>query len=226
MKNGNITSTLPNRHSNGKILFLCLLLGCFLGGASQGGLFSLTKITNNGPGLTLDPYQFTVDVQNYSAAQILLVFSNNNTFPPLTLPAVDSSIAGIYIDDTLISFDSFVGLQSGTIEFLDMGTAKMPGGTSYGFTTDDFYAGAANPAPKMGLNPGESVGLLFDLNGASYSDINTAIGNRTLRIGLHITSIVYGENTVSESFVVPEPVTLILLGLGGLCTRSNRYNRR
>ncbi|MBL7214108.1 MAG: PEP-CTERM sorting domain-containing protein [Phycisphaerae bacterium] len=213
-------------HGKGNRGFLCLLMVSCLCGISQAGLYSLTKVTNNGPGLAIDPWQFTVDVQYYSDTQVLLEFVNNNTIPPMTSAPLDSSIAAVYIDDTLISFDSFIGLQTGTIEFLDKGTAKMPGGTSYGFTKYDFYAGADNPAPTLGLNPGESLGLLFDLNGSTYADINTAIGNGSLRVGLHVISIEYGDSNVSESLIVPEPVTLILLGLGGLCTRSYKYRRR
>ena len=228
MKSRSIAPTLLEGHRNRKLVFLWLLSACFLCDISQAGLYSLTKITNNGPGLMIDPFQFTVDVQDYSATQVLLVLANNNTIPPMSSAPLDSSIAAVYIDDTLIAFDSFVGLQAGTIEFLDKGSAKMPGGTSYGFTKYDFYAGADNPAPTNGLNPGESVGLLFNLNGSLYADIDTAIGDGSLRVGLHVTSIEYGDGlNVSESFTIPEPVTFFLLGLGGLCTRSyNRYNRR
>ena len=212
------TSTQLGRHINGTGAFLCLMIASCLCATSQAGLYSLTRVTNNGSGLSMDPWQFTVDVQDYSASQVLLTFSNNTQdfLAAMISPAMDSSVAAIYVDDTAISFDSFVGLQDNTIEFSDKGSAKMPGGQTYGFTRDDFYAKADPAAPMKGLNPGESLGLLFDLNGATFDTINTAIGNGSLRIGLHVVSIDYADNNVSESFIVPEPVTFILLGLGGL----------
>ena len=230
MRSRSVPLTLLEGYGDRTMVLLCLLMLCLLCGISQAGFYSLTKVTNNGPGLTIDPFQFTVEVQDYSTTQILLVFSNNDTILPMTSAPLDSSIASIYIDDTIISFaDTFIGLQTDTIEFLDKGAAKMPGGENYGFTKDDFHAGADKPAPKKGLNPGESVGLLFDLNGSAYADIDAAIGDGSLRVGLHVISIEYGNGmNVSESLTrhSPEPVTLVLLGLGGLCTRSYRYNRR
>ncbi|MBC8378919.1 MAG: hypothetical protein H8E62_07080 [Planctomycetes bacterium] len=220
-----------DRHVKGKWLFLCLLMISCLCATSQAGLHPLTKVTSNSPDLVVNPWQFTVDVQDFSPSQILLTFTNNtpDILAAMTSAAVESSITGIYIDDAVISFNSFMGLVTDSIEFINNGSGKLPSGCPYGFTTDDFYAAAeASPVIK-GINPGESLGLLFDYGGGVFEDIDNAIGSGTLPIGLQVVTIQYDDNVVSkfsESFIVPEPVTFILLGLGGLCTRSNKNNRR
>lgn len=197
---------------------LILLIMLSLAALSQAGLYSVTRITNNGPGLVIDPWQFTVDVQDFSASQVLLTFSNAGI--PSALP---SSIKEIYIDDALISFDAFMGLQPGRIEFSTRTNGKLPGGGLYGFSKDDFCACAARAAPRKGLNPGESLGLLFNLNGYSYADINAAIGAGRLPVGMHVISIANGPTNVSESFIIPEPGTLVLLGAG--CVLLSLFGR-
>ena len=80
------------------------------------------------------------------------------------------------------------------------------------------------PAQPNGVNPGEFLGVIFDLNGGTIDDVRTELGNGTLRIGIHVQGFTGGG---SESFVnippdgqggpgepIPEPATLALFGLG------------
>jgi hypothetical protein len=92
-------------------------------------------------------------------------------------------------------------------------------------TTKSFNTSALSPAPANGVNPGQYVSIFFNLiNGKTFSDTITAIGDGGLRFGLHVIN--FGDGA-SESFVGPgtpgTPVpdaasTLLLLamGLGGI----------
>src|SRR5215510_170447 len=86
----------------------------------------------------------------------------------------------------------------------------MPGGTNVGFVSD-FRVGANSPAPTNGLNPGETLSLVFNLNSSTFTDVINALNSGALRVGLHVISI--GTAATSSSFVtVPEPSVGLLLG--------------
>jgi hypothetical protein len=70
-----------------------------------------------------------------------------------------------------------------------------------------------SPVEPNGVNPGESLGILFDiLGGNSFANVIDDINSGALRIGIHVQGFASGG---SESFVnVPEPATLVLLGVG------------
>ena len=83
-------------------------------------------------------------------------------------------------------------------------------------------AEAAPPAPKKGVNPGESLGVIFTLkDNGTLEDVVDELATGELRIGIHVINFDSGG---SESFVnVPEPATLLLLTLGaGLVRRRRR----
>jgi hypothetical protein len=98
---------------------------------------------------------------------------------------------------------------------------NLPGGMSIFQpfdARDGFSAGAKAPAPKTGINPGEYLGIYFDLkNGSSYFDVIDALSAGELRIGIHAQAF---ENCGSESFInipsatVPLPASLLFLGSG------------
>ena len=74
---------------------------------------------------------------------------------------------------------------------------------------------------RNGVDPGEWVQINFDLiGGSSIDDVLSELNDGTLRIRLHVISI---EGGSSESAVnVPEPATILLLGLGTLLLRRKR----
>jgi hypothetical protein len=107
----------------------------------------------------------------------------------------------------------------------------LPGGNTISFD-EDFSAGANAPAPMNGWEAGESGTFLFSVDaGVMFSDIQNALADGSLRIGLHV--IETGEdNQFSDTFVtdgdmpvIPEPATvsLLLMGLaGGAISRFRR----
>jgi len=75
-----------------------------------------------------------------------------------------------------------------------------------------------------GVNPGETLGILFDLlGGGTFTGVRAELDSEALRIGIKVQGYSGGG---SESFVnngpvnngpvngVPEPATIFLLGIG------------
>jgi hypothetical protein len=223
-----------------------LLLGLTLsastaGAASITNTYHFSRITSNGP---QDPAsQFSVDVVGASASANTVSFYFHNSGP------IASAISEIYFDDgTLLGLSSVINSVVGSTSFGNDGSANpsdLPAGNSIappfqataGFSTD------AQGNPNLGLNPGETMAMVFSLQtGKSYTDtiafldkgVNAPTGVDDLRIGLHVRAI--GTEGNSESFVtwagtpVPEPAeyamaALGVIGLGVGCRRFRRSSR-
>jgi hypothetical protein len=113
---------------------------------------------------------------------------------------------------------------------------NLPGGNGIGFeTTAGFSADSDPPVQPNGVNPGESLGVIFNLiSGKTYQDtlaaIDLGLGGSvygSLRIGIHVQGFADGG---SESFVnthvIPEPAGLMVWSLLGLAAASCGVMRR
>ena len=82
-------------------------------------------------------------------------------------------------------------------------------------TTAGFLADSDPPAQPNGVNPLETLGVVFNLQlGGTFADIVSELTTGELRVGIHVQGYATGG---SESFVnlpVPEPGTALLLSLG------------
>jgi hypothetical protein len=93
---------------------------------------------------------------------------------------------------------------------------NLPGGNNVSpvFSASTGLTADSNPpAQPNGVNPGEFLEIVF---AANANDVLDAINGSTLRIGIHVQGFSGGG---SESFInrpnpVPEPTTMLLLGLG------------
>lgn len=185
--------------------------------------YEFTNVTNNSTASASTGGQFHLTVSDYGTNQALFTFNNMG-------PAA-SSITDVYFDDgTLLGIASIINTNG--VAFSQWANpSNLPGGHTVGFSAD-FSADSDNPAPKNGINPGESLGIVFDLkNGQDYDDTAAAIertvngswveGLAKLQVGIHVQAF---DNGQSEAFVlkpnqpsppvVPAPAAIVLAGIG------------
>lgn len=148
-----------------------------------------------------------------------------------------SSITDIYFDDG--SLLGIASITNGTGTSFSQGASPgdLPGGNNISpafQTTAGFLADSDPPTQPNGVNPGEFVTIVFDLqSGKTFADVLSDLSSGALRIGIHVQGFTGGG---SESFVntptpppppIPEPGTVLLLGTGlaGAATRLIRRRR-
>lgn len=190
-------------------------------------------ITNNDPiDAGIGEAQLFVDVLNGTDVnEVQFNFRNVGSNP--------CTITDVYFDDgTLLELaglidndDSYNGrIGHPGVDFtIDADPANLPGGNqmvppfqvSLGFSAD-----SDPPPPSSGVEPpDEWLGVVFLLDGVGDGDVHDVLDELDtgiLRIGIHVQS--FGNGGVdSESFVnVPEPASMLLLGLGWLALRRKR----
>ncbi len=136
----------------------------------------------------------------------------------------DVSVADIYFDDgTLLGISQVI--NSPGVVFSQLASPpNLPDAALLDpdfVTTTGFSADSDPPASPNGINRDESLTIVFDLMaGGLLSDVINELNDGTLRIGLHVQSFPDGN---SENMVnVPEPASLMLLGLGSLVLARRR----
>ena len=152
--------------------------------------------------------QLSVLLSSPGATQIRFDVAN-------AMGGVASVIAGIHWDDSglLGSIASIVN-GAGTSFAANGAPPTLPGGNNVvpPFASD-FRVSASPPPSQNGVDPGQTVGIIFNLaSGVSVAQALAAFDSGALRVGLHVISF---GNTGSESFVnVPEPSAALLLAFG------------
>jgi hypothetical protein len=180
-------------------------------------------ITGNLAGdCTIGEAQLAVDVTDEGGGQVRFTFTNAG--PDAT------SITDVYFDDgSLLGIAQIVNGPG--VDFSQMATpTNLPGANNVSppFQTTAGFSADSNPAVQPnGVNPGESLAIIFDLmGGQTYADVLNDLATGTLRIGIHVQGYASGG---SESFVngsAPEPGTALLLGAGLVLAASRRLRRR
>lgn len=172
--------------------------------------------------------QLLVDVTDDGSGFIGLTLAPNQAlFVFRNVGPANSSITDIYFDDGTLLGVASLRNTAGLVEFsLGASPPNLPGGNNVGFNaTAGFSVDSDPPTQPMGVNPGERLGVVFNLiNGTTYNDLLTAInGGSALKIGLHAQGFEGGQ---SASFVnAPTPVPLpasaglLLIGLAALARR-------
>ena len=202
-----------------KKLLIAGIIGLLLP-AARGAWFDFSAITaNDSSGFSqyVGESQLHMEVVLYAAGQIRVLFVNNGS--------EESSVSQIYFDfspESNLSLASIGNIEGVSFTSQNVNPNNLPSGKSiFAAFESDLAVGAANPAPKNGINPGESLELIMNYNSAY--DIIGALSNEELRVGLHVISL----GQYSESFVnvVPEPATLPLLLSGTLALRWLRIKK-
>jgi hypothetical protein len=183
--------------------------------------FTFGNISNNNSvDAAIGETQLFVDVSDAENNQVLFTFSN--------IGSENSSICDIYFDDavSIMSFADFYDI-TGDVSFSEGATpGDLPGGNAVPFSSDYSYSSGA-PTQPNGINNGETLGILFDLNTQlidgveqdyAYNDVILAMQDGSMAVGLHVQGF---DSEGSESFIttpppnpVPEPATMLLLGSG------------
>lgn len=227
------------------VLTACL---CGLPSAAQAAseTYDFTNITNNNStNADAGEAQLKVTVASVDSEpnQVSFTFWHDGT--------VAMSITDVYFDDgTLLGIASIS--YTGDVNFSQGAT---PGNLSGGNELDPkfqatagFTADSNEPVQPNGVNPGETLTIIFDLqNNYTYDDVIAALAQVTgtnddgidgLRIGIHVQGFAGGG---SESFVnngggpgleevVPEPASIVLFGLGtlgmGVLARRRRRSEK
>lgn len=147
---------------------------------------------------------------------------------------VDCSIASIYFDDGLLLGISNI-INGPGVQFTSPADApNLPAGNTLDppfETTSDFSAKGIQPPPVNGINntdntePLEWVTIQFELiNNALLTDVLNGLNTGELRIGIHITSFPDGSSE-SAVTIIPEPATLLILGLGAVLLKKRKFSR-
>lgn len=214
-----------------KPVLAALLLSASIGGTASAASYGFGCITNtSAANCSAGASQLYVDITSAGANQALFSFFNIGSY--------DSSITDIYFDDgTLLGIASVVN-GAGTAFAAPAVPKNLPGASNISpafETTAGFSADSDAPVQINGVNPGETVSILFDLKaGQSFADVLNAMtlagADGGLRIGLHVQGFANGG---SESFVnTPYQVTLpvpeasqwlmMLAGIGLIAARTLR----
>jgi hypothetical protein len=228
-----------------RVAILFLVLATNAGAAT----INFGCITNNDPSgssCAIAESQMTLDMEASGVGQVLFTFSNTGAF--------DSSIADVYFYDNLglLAFNSILNPETG----VRFGEGAQPSHLPGYNVTPNFSAGADSGGRRHGrrwgshrrggrgngssqqggiyqngINPGESLGILFDLNAATYDDAFAALISGDLAIGIHAQGLGY-RNEFSESLisaippaVVPVPAAAWLFGSGLLVLFSGLRKR-
>lgn len=171
--------------------------------------FTFYNITNNCPVDVASNFEMVVSEDSEGIVR----FTFNN------IGSDDSFIMGVYFDDGAL-VDSLFQIDDNptAVDFDQLTTpADLPGGNEMSppFVTTDSYKAKKDGSAFQGVNSGESLGIVFDLdNGYTFANVLTDLGTGDIRVGIHVGGI--GDLAeCSDSFVnIPAPGAIFLGGIG------------
>lgn len=225
MKNSRVSFSPGYKRFSFLLSFLFLLLFFVLNANAASTTIGFYCITNNSPtNCGIGEAQLTVTVSDPAAGQVLFHFKN-------LAGGSASSITDVYFDDgTLLGIASLTN-GPGVSFAQDATPPNLPGGSSISppfEVTAGFLADSNPPVQPNGVNPGEWLKILFNLqSGGTYNDVISELADGRLRIGIHVQGFANGgsESFVNNPVPIPAAVWLFgsgLLGLAGIARRRKK----
>lgn len=190
-------------------------LSIITAGSAQASPVSFQCITNTSAvNCATGEDQLSMTITGPAAGQALFTFTNAGPYA--------SSITDLYWEsgNLLQAMLNANYTSTGTVSFSQGASpSNLPGwnnATPAFHATKGLTADSDTPVVANGVNPGESLGVLFSLqSGMSYTDVLTALDNGSMRVGIHVQAF---STSSSESFInaqtVPVPTAAWLLGSG------------
>ena len=140
-----------------------------------------------------------------------------------------SSITDIYFDDgTLLGIASIINGGPGVSFSQGASPGNLPAGNNASppfDATAGFTADSNPPVQPMGVNPGETVTIIFNLMaGGTLADVLAELADGSLRIGVHVQGYASGGSEAFVNTPLPEPAAsaLLVAGLVGLALAGRR----
>lgn len=196
--------------------------------------YGFGAITSNGNiGPEIGEAQMFVTISEFAPNQVLFYFVNAGP--------QESSITDVYFDDgTLLGIALLIDADEGkggdpNVDFSQGASPPgLPGGNNVDppfEVTAGFLADSDAPTQSNGVNPGEFLGIVFDLlKGGTIKNVFEELDNGELRIGIHVQGFADGssESFINNSVPVPVPGAVFLgaLGLGMVGWAKRRAGAR
>jgi hypothetical protein len=176
--------------------------------------FGFDNITNNSAvDAAIGEAQLFIEVTDPGGSQVLFTFLN--------IGSDASSITDVYFDDgSLDGIASIDNSDPGVSFSQGVSPGDLPGGNTISppfVVTEELLADSEPPVQANGVNPGESLGIFFDLQfDQNFSEVINELFASTLRVGIHVQGFDGGgsESFVNDPNPIPEPATMLLVGSG------------
>jgi hypothetical protein len=160
--------------------------------------YGFVNITNNNAGdAAIGEAQLFVELNNLGTQ---VEFHFTNTGPEA------SSITQVYFDDGVLSGIASIDNSSTGVSFsYPASSSVLPGGNTVSppfVVTTGFSADSDSPTQPNGVNPGEYLGITFNISG-DFDDVVGDLASGDLRIGIHVQAF---SSDGSESFINGDPI--------------------
>jgi hypothetical protein len=148
---------------------------------------------------------------------VLVEHDDTVRFEFYNISTVTSSVVGVYFEAGLLNSIVAFEFGDGTLFAENARPSRLPGGYSlHPLFATAHSARAVAPRYHNGIGPGEQLTVVFDLVGnASFNDLLAQVDSGDLMIGLHVIGLPDGSS-LSAVNSIPEPSTVLLLGLGSV----------